>query len=163
MALLSPIAPCLWFDGVALDAAEFYCSIFPDSRVVQAWRYNGMTPDKDGGVLFVDFQLNGQPFQGLNGGPLFTFDEAVSLVVHCTDQAEIDYYWDALLAGGGTPVQCGWLRDRFGLCWQVVPTGFAEMTRSPEPRRAAQAMAAMYEMFKFDVAALQAAYDADPE
>jgi predicted 3-demethylubiquinone-9 3-methyltransferase (glyoxalase superfamily) len=160
MPLLSPIAPCLWFDGVALEAAEFYCSVFPDSQVVQAWRFTEMTPDPDGQVLFVDFILNGQPFQALNGGPLFTFDEAVSFVVECRDQAEIDHYWDALLGDGGTPVQCGWLRDRYGLCWQVVPTGFAEMMRGPEPRRAAQAMAAMYEMVKFDIAALQAAYDA---
>ena len=130
--------------------------------MVDAWRFTGTEPDPEGSVLFVDFELNGQPFQALNGGPLFTFTEAVSLVVECRDQAEVDHYWDALLKDGGEPVQCGWLRDRYKLCWQVVPSGFAEYMRHPDRRRAGQAMAAMYGMIKFDVAALEAAFNADP-
>jgi predicted 3-demethylubiquinone-9 3-methyltransferase (glyoxalase superfamily) len=162
MARLAPIAPCLWFDNDALDAAEFYCAVFPDSRVTDVWRATDGVFDPDGQVLFVLFELNGQPFQALNGGPLFTFSEAISFCVECRDQEEIDYFWDALQQGGGQPVECGWLKDRYGLSWQVVPQGFEEMMRHPEKRRAAQAMAAMYTMQKFDIAALEEAFNADP-
>jgi len=160
--MMGPVTPCLWFDDKALDAAEFYCSIFPDSRVIDAWRFTDSTPDPEGAVLFVDFELNGQPFQALNGGPMFTFTEAVSFVIECKDQAEIDRYWEALLSDGGQPLECGWLRDRFGLPWQIVPTGFGEMMRHPDRRRGAQAMAAMYSMQKFDIAKLEAAFNAVP-
>lgn len=160
MALVSPISRCLWSDRDALEAAEFSSAILPDSRVLDARRFTGTTPDPAGAVPFVDFLLNGQRFQAINGGALFRFDGAVSFVVECRDQQVIDRRRDALPEGGGTPVQCGWLRDRFGPCWHIVPSGFAEMMRGPEPRRAAQAMAARYAMVKFDGAGLQAAYDA---
>ncbi|MGI9252621.1 MAG: VOC family protein [Thermomicrobiales bacterium] len=158
---MHPITPCLWFDANAEEAAEFYCSIFPNSRIIHVYRFTETMPDPDGNVLFIEFELNGQPFQALNGGPLFPFTEAVSFVIECLDQAEVDHYWDILTADGGAPVQCGWLKDKFGLSWQVVPPGFDTMLRSPDRRRAAQAMRAMMDMVKLDLAQLQAAFDAD--
>ena len=153
--------PCLWFDGKAEEAAEFYTSLLPDSRVDKVGRSPAETPSGPAGmVLTVDFTLNGQQFQGLNGGPDFSFNEAVSFVIECEDQAEVDRLWDALTANGGEPGPCGWLKDRFGLSWQIVPRQLSELVGDPDPERARRAMEAMLEMGKIDVAELQRAADA---
>ncbi len=156
------IVPNLWFDTEAEEAAELYCSIFPNSRIVHVSRYTDVTPDRVGTVLTVDFELDGTRFTGLNGGPQFTFDEAVSFLVECEDQAEVDRYWDALTADGGEESQCGWLKDRFGLSWQIVPRGFNEMIASDDTAAVDRALRAMFTMRKLDLAALQAAYDGAP-
>ena len=153
--------PCLWFDGKAEEAAKFYTSLLPDSRVDKIWRSPADTPSGPAGmVLTVDFTLNGQQFQGLNGGPDFSFNEAVSFVIECQDQAEVDRLWDALTANGGEPGPCGWLKDRFGLSWQIVPRQLNELVGDPDPERARRAMEAMLKMGKIDVAELQRAADA---
>jgi len=153
--------PCLWFDGKAEEAAELYTSLLPDSRVDKVWRSPAETPSGPAGmVLTVDFTLNGQRFQGLNGGPDFSFNEAVSFVIECEDQAEVDQLWDALTANGGEPGPCGWLKDRFGLSWQIVPRQLNELVDDPDPERARRAMEAMLQMGKIDVAELQRAADA---
>ncbi|HEX4904307.1 MAG TPA: VOC family protein [Acidimicrobiales bacterium] len=153
------ITPNLWFDTQALEAAEFYCSVFPNSEVRNVTHYTEAGPREAGMVLTVDFVLDGQPLTAINGGPEFTFDEAISLLIECKDQAEVDHYWSALTAGG-EEVQCGWLKDRYGLSWQVVPEGMAELFDDPDPARAARAMRAMLGMKKIDVAAMRAAADA---
>jgi predicted 3-demethylubiquinone-9 3-methyltransferase (glyoxalase superfamily) len=156
---LSKITPCLWFDGNAEEAATFYTSIFPNSRIDSVHRAPSGTPDMpEGDVLTVNFTLAGEPFLGLNGGPEFTFSEAISFSIDCADQAEVDHYWDALLASGGEPSQCGWLKDRFGLSWQVVPRQLPEMLSSADAEAAGRAMRAMLAMSKIDVATLQAAF-----
>ena len=153
--------PCLWFDGKAEEAAGLYTSLLPDSRVDKVWRSPAETPSGPAGmVLTVDFTLNGQRFQGLNGGPDFSFNEAVSFVIECEDQAEVDQLWDALTANGGEPGPCGWLKDRFGLSWQIVPRQLNELVDDPDPERARRAMEAMLQMGKIDVAELQRAADA---
>ena len=153
--------PCLWFDGKAEEAAKFYTSLLPDSRVDKIWRSPADTPSGPAGmVLTVDFTLNGQQFQGLNGGPDFSFNEAVSFVIECEDQAEVDRLWDALTGNGGEPGPCGWLKDRFGLSWQIVPRQLNELVGDPDPERARRAMEAMLKMGKIDVAELQRAADA---
>jgi predicted 3-demethylubiquinone-9 3-methyltransferase (glyoxalase superfamily) len=152
--------PCLWFDGKAEEAAEFYTSLLPDSRVDKVWRSPAETPSGPAGmVLTVDFTLNGQQFQGLNGGPDFSFNEAVSFVIECEDQAGVDRLWDALTTNGGEPGPCGWLKDRFGLSWQIVPRQLNELVEDPDPERARRAMEAMLKMGKIDVAELQRAAD----
>ena len=138
------ITPNLWFDGNAEEAAEYYCSLFPDSRIVSVVRGGEQ-------VLAVEFELMGQPYLGLNGGPTFRFTEAVSFVVTCEDQAEIDSYWDRLTADGGEPGRCGWCKDRYGLSWQVVPAGLGELVRDDGARQA------LFGMDKIDIAALHAA------
>ena len=153
--------PCLWFDGKAEEAATFYTSLLPDSSVDKAWQSPADTPSGPAGmVLTVDFTLNGQQFQGLNGGPDFSFNEAVSFVIECEDQAEVDRLWDALTANEGEPGPCGWLKDRFGLSWQIVPRQLNELVEDPDPERARRAMEAMLKMGKIDVAELQRAADA---
>jgi predicted 3-demethylubiquinone-9 3-methyltransferase (glyoxalase superfamily) len=147
---------CLWFDTEAEQAARFYTGIFKDSRLGRVYRYTGAGPGPAGSVMLVEFELNGQKFSGLNGGPQHTFNEAVSIVVPCADQAEVDYYWDSLLSGGGEEVACGWLKDRYGLRWQIVPTRFFEMIQDQD--RAARVTQAMFEMTKLDIAALERAY-----
>jgi predicted 3-demethylubiquinone-9 3-methyltransferase (glyoxalase superfamily) len=154
------ITPNLWFDTNGLEAAEFYVSVFPNSRIVDVTHYTDAGPRPAGEVLTVEFELDGQPFTIINGGPEFTFDEAISFLISCADQAEIDYYWDKL-TDGGQEVQCGWLRDRFGLSWQVVPADWQQMFSDPDPGRASRAMKAMFGMKKLDIAALQAAADGD--
>ena len=152
--------PCLWFDGKAEEAAEFYTSLLPDSHVDEVWRSPADTPSGPAGmVLTVDFTLNGQQFQGLNGGPDFSFNEAVSFVIECEDQAEVDRLWAALTANGGEPGPCGWLKDRFGLSWQIVPRQLNELVEDADPERARRAMEAMLKMGKIDVAELQRAAD----
>ncbi|KQV20031.1 MULTISPECIES: VOC family protein [unclassified Kitasatospora] len=148
---------CLWFDGQAEEAAEHYLSIFKNSRRGRTSHYTEAGPGPAGSVVTVEFELNGQKFVGLNGGPEFTFNEAVSFQIPCADQAEIDYYWSRLTEGGQA-IQCGWLRDRFGVCWQVTPTALLDMVSDPDPEKAGRATAAMLQMVKFDLAALQRAY-----
>lgn len=153
--------PCLWFDGNAEEAAEFYTSLLPDSRVDKVWRSPAETPSGPAGmVLTVDFTLKGQKFQGLNGGPDFSFNEAVSFVIECQDQAEVDRLWDALTASGGEPGPCGWLKDRFGLSWQIVPLRLNELMEDPDPDRARRAMEAMLTMGKIEVDELERAAEA---
>jgi predicted 3-demethylubiquinone-9 3-methyltransferase (glyoxalase superfamily) len=156
------ITPNLWFDGQAEEAAKFYCSIFPNSRIVRISHYTEAGPGEPGSVLLVDWELDGKRFTGINGGPEFTFDEAVSFLVSCADQAEVDYYWERLLEGGGEESVCGWLRDRYGLSWQVVPTAFEDMMSDRDTSRVTRAMQAMLTMRKLDLAALQAAFDGEP-
>ena len=157
---MPPITPCLWFDGQAQEAAEFYVSIFPDSRIDHR---NTCATDwpagKAGDVILVEFTLFGQRYQALNGGPGIEFNEAVSLSVSCKDQAEVDRIWSALLEGGGEEVQCGWLKDRFGVRWQIVPEEFETMLRSPDPVRTGAAMTAMMGMVKLDMAKLGEAFE----
>jgi predicted 3-demethylubiquinone-9 3-methyltransferase (glyoxalase superfamily) len=157
------ITPCLWFDHQAEEAANYYVGIFPNSRITATTRYPSAGQEihqqKAGSVMVVAFELDGHTFTALNGGPLFTFNEAVSLQVNCDSQKEIDYYWDKLGAGGDPKAQqCGWLKDRYGLSWQVVPRGMEEMLKSPESAGANRAMGAMMQMKKIDMAALERAF-----
>lgn len=154
--------PCLWFDGTAEEAATFYASVVPNSSVDRVWRSPADTPAGPAGmVLTVDFTLAGQHFQGLNGGPEFQFSEATSFVLECEDQDEVDRLWDALTAGGGEPGPCGWLKDRFGLSWQIVPVELNRLVADPDPDRARRAMEAMLQMGKIEVEELRRAADAD--
>ncbi|TQF01189.1 VOC family protein [Kitasatospora acidiphila] len=148
---------CLWFDGQAEEAANHYLSIFPNSRIGQITRYGETGPGPAGSVMVVEFELNGQKFIGLNGGPQFTFSEAISFQIHCADQAEVDHYWDKL-GEGGQPGPCGWLKDKFGLSWQVVPAELPAMIGDPDPEKAARATRAMMAMGKLDIAALRKAH-----
>ena len=148
------ITPCLWFDNNLEEATEFYIKVFPNSSVLSLSRM------PDGSALVADFDLDGHKFQALNGGPMFAkFTEAISFSISCADQAEVDYYWEALIDGGGEESMCGWLKDRFGLSWQVVPTRLVELLGDPDPARAAAASAAMMQMRKIVVADLEAAAD----
>src|SRR4051794_30622797 len=153
-----PITPSLWFDTEAEQAAAFYVSIFPNSRVVSVNRYTAAGPRPAGTVMTVEWELDGQPFVGINGGPQFTFSEAISLQITCKDQDEVDYYWDRL-TDGGSEGPCGWCKDRFGVSWQVVPEGMAEVFQDADPTRAERGMRAMFAMTKIDVAAVRAAAD----
>ncbi|WP_405459180.1 VOC family protein [Streptomyces sp. NBC_00101] len=151
---MQKITPCLWFDGQAAEAADFYVSVFGgDSRVLETSRHSGDGPADSGAVLTVRFQLAGQEYLGLNGGPAFHFTEALSLSVDCADQAEVDRLWDALTEGGEES-RCGWLKDRYGLSWQIVPRALPEILGGPDRDRAARAMKAMMGMGKLDVQAL---------
>ncbi len=152
------ITPNLWFDLESEEAAAFYVGIFPNSKITNISHYTEAGPRAAGTVLTVDFVLDGQRFTAINGGPGFTFNEAVSLMVNCADQAEVDYYWERL-GEGGEEGPCGWLKDRYGLSWQVAPEGIVELFQDPDPARAERAMAAMLKMRKLDIAALQAAAD----
>ena len=152
------IIPNLWFDTQAEEAATFYVSVFKNSRIVKVTHYTDAGPRQAGMVMTVEFELDGQPFVGINGGPEFTFDEAVSFQITCADQDEVDYFWDALTEGGQESM-CGWLKDKFGLSWQVVPQGLEELFTDPDPQRAQRAMQAMLKMRKLDIDALRAAAD----
>ena len=159
---MAKITPCLWFDGVAEQAANFYVSLLPDSRIDKVMRSPADNPStREGDVLTVEFTLAGQPFVGLNGGPQFPFTEAVSFSIDCEDQAEVDRLWDALTADGGKPVQCGWLKDRYGLSWQIVPRAMGRILGGPDKAGAKRAMQAMMKMVKLDVAELERAYRGD--
>lgn len=152
--------PCLWFNGKAEEAANFYATLLPDSHVDRVWRSPAETPSGPAGmVLTVDFTVAGQRLQGLNGGPDFKFNEALSFVIECDDQAEVDRLWDALIAQGGEPGPCGWLKDRYGLSWQIVPREFNEMVASDDADGARRAMEAMLSMGKLEVEELRRAYD----
>jgi predicted 3-demethylubiquinone-9 3-methyltransferase (glyoxalase superfamily) len=165
MATLQRIAPCLWFDDQAEEAAKFYTGIFKNSRIVETARYteagrevHGRPP---GSVMTVSFELEGQPFTALNGGPVFKFTEAISFQVSCETQEEVDHYWGRLSAGGDAAAQqCGWLKDRFGVSWQVVPRVLPEMLMDPDPAKAGRVMDALLPMKKLDIAALKRAYAA---
>ena len=152
------ITPNLWMDTEGLEAAEFYCSIFPNSKINFVSHYTEAGPRDAGMVLTVDFELDGQPFTIINGGPEFTFDEAVSFLITGEDQAEVDYYWEKL-TDGGEESQCGWLKDRFGLSWQVCPAGMEEFLSDPNNERGQRAMKAMLGMKKLVIADLEAAAD----
>jgi predicted 3-demethylubiquinone-9 3-methyltransferase (glyoxalase superfamily) len=151
--------PCLWFDGRAKEAAEFYTSIFPDSRIDRIQRSPSDYPSgKAGDVLTVEFTIDGAPFVALNGGPEFTFNESISFMIDCADQGEVDRYWDALVRGGGEHSQCGWLKDRFGVSWQVVPSRLNELLEGSDPDGVRRTFDAMMEMQKLDIAKLEEAY-----
>ena len=158
---MAKLFPCLWFDGDAEEAARFYVGLLPDSHLDTVRRSPAETPSGPAGmVLTVNFTLAGQRFQALNGGPDFTFNEAVSFAIDCADQVEVDRLWDALTADGGEPGPCGWLKDRFGLSWQIVPHRLDELLNDPDPERARRAMEAMLTMGKLEVAELEKAADA---
>ena len=148
---------CLWFDGQAEEAAEYYTSIFKDAKIGRIGHYTEAGPGAPGSVLAVEFKLNGQRFVGINGGPEFTFNEAISFQVFCKDQEEIDYYWNALTEDGEESV-CGWLKDKYGVSWQVIPDGLIDMVSDPDPEKARRATEAMLSMKKFDIAELERAY-----
>jgi predicted 3-demethylubiquinone-9 3-methyltransferase (glyoxalase superfamily) len=145
--MTNPLYPCLWYDGNAKEAAEFYCSVFKNSAITVD------TP------MVVNFEINGRKFMGLNGGPHFKFNEAVSFVVDCADQAEVDYYWDTLTANGGAESMCGWLKDKFGMSWQIVPVALGELMSSGDQKKAGAMMQALMKMKKLNIAQLKAAYD----
>ena len=153
--------PCLWFDGQAEEAARLYTSVFPNSSIDQVTRYGPDMPPpmKEGDVLTVDFTLDGQKYTALNGGPQFRFTEAVSFQIVCADQEESDRYWDRLTADGGEESMCGWLKDRFGLSWQVFPAELIALTTDPDPGRAQRAMQAMLQMRRIDLAGIRRAAD----
>ena len=155
------IVPNLWFDTQAEQAAQFYVSVFPDSRIISTNRYPEGAPGPAGGVMTVEFELLGQRFVGINGGPQFTFSEAVSFQIPCADQAEVDRYW-AALTDGGEESMCGWLKDRYGLSWQVVPDGLAELFSDADPERSQRAVQAMLQMRKLDLDTLLRAADGVP-
>jgi predicted 3-demethylubiquinone-9 3-methyltransferase (glyoxalase superfamily) len=158
------ITPCLWFDhNQAEEAAAFYGSIFPDSRIDKVVKSPADNPSMSAGaVLTVEFTLSGQPFIGLNGGPDFKFNEAVSFIIDCEDQAEVDRYWEALVQGGGEHSVCGWLKDRFGVSWQVIPRQLDEMIESSDRAAAARAMEAMLKMEKIEIEKLREAFEGVP-
>ncbi|MFJ8543407.1 VOC family protein [Streptomyces sp. NPDC093586] len=149
---------CLWFDEQAQEAAEFYVSVFKNSSIGAVTRYPEGGPRRAGTVLTVDFTANGQRFVALNGGPEFRFNEAISFQVMCENQEEVDHYWAKLVEGGGQEGPCGWLKDRFGVSWQIVPVRIEEMLRDEDPARAERAFKAMMSMGKLDIAALEKAY-----
>lgn len=151
------IHPFLWFDTQAEEAMNFYVSLFKNSKVLSVVRYGPGGPGPAGSVMTCDFELDGQRITALNGGPVFKLTEAISFVVDCQDQAEVDHLWDRLTSGGGEPSQCGWLKDRFGLSWQIVPTVLMELLSDPDAAKAQRAAAAMMQMTKIDIAKLQAA------
>jgi predicted 3-demethylubiquinone-9 3-methyltransferase (glyoxalase superfamily) len=154
------ITPMLWFDREAQEAAEFYVSVFPDSKVTGIQRQGEAGPGEPGAVMVVAFELAGQEFTALNGGPLFTFNESISFVIACGPQEVVDYYWDTQ-TDGGEPSLCGWLKDRFGVSWQVVPRRLFELMRDPDAARANRVMQAMLQMRKIDIAELERAYAGD--
>ena len=156
------VIPCLWFDGQAEEAANFYVSLLPDSRIEHVSRSPADNPSTPkGAVLVVEFSLAGQRFIGLNGGPQFSFTEAVSFAVDCEDQAEVDRLWDALTADGGSPGRCGWLKDRYGLSWQIIPKALRELLNGHDRAGAERAMQAMMTMSKIDIDGLRRAYDGE--
>jgi predicted 3-demethylubiquinone-9 3-methyltransferase (glyoxalase superfamily) len=154
---MQKITPFLWFDNQAEEAAKFYTFVFPNSRIGAISRYQEGSPGPAGSVMVVEFQINGQTFLALNGGPVFKFNEAISFVVHCETQEEVDEYWRKL-SEGGSEVECGWLKDRYGLFWQIVPTVLGEMLSDKDPARAQRVMQVMLQMKKLDIGLLQKAY-----
>ena len=154
---LQKITPFLWFDHQAEEAARFYTSVFENSRIEAVTRYDDAGPGPKGSVMTVAFELDGQKFVALNGGPAFKFTEAVSFVVNCENQQEVDEMWEKL-SSGGKEIECGWLKDKYGLAWQIVPTVFFEMIQDQDAERKERVMRAMFQMKKFDIAALEAAY-----
>jgi len=155
---MKTIKPCLWFDTNAEEAVDYYVNIFPDSGIKQITRNPPGMPNPEGSVLTISFILRGEEFLALNGGPMFTFNEAISLYVNCKDQAEIDYYWEKLGAGG-SEMACGWIKDKYGVAWQIVPEQFMHWINADDMETAQRLLSAMMTMVKFDLAALEAAYN----
>ena len=159
---MQKVTPCLWFNHDAEEAAEFYVTLLPDSRIDNVIRSPADNPSTEkGGVLLVDFTLAGQKYSGLNGGPQFRFTEAVSFMVHCEDQEEVDRLWNAILENGGEASACGWIKDRWGLAWQITPQRLLDMLASEDREAAQRAMEKMMEMVKLDIAEIEAAYRGD--
>ncbi len=153
----------MWFDNQAEEAARFYTAIFPNSKIEGDSHYEGKAVEEvsgqpEGSVMTVEFELDGQHFTALNGGPIFTFSEAISFMIHCKDQEEVDYYWEKLLADGGLESQCGWLKDKFGVSWQVVPDVLGDLLQDPDREKAQRVMEAMLKMVKLDIPTLQKAH-----
>ena len=155
---MQKINPSLWFDHEAEEAANYYVSIFRDAKILNVTRYGSAGPGPAGSVVTVDFRLHGQDFNAINGGPQFKFTEAISLLVNCESQDEVDEYWDKLSVGGETG-PCGWLKDKYGLSWQIVPVALGEMISDPDPAKSQPVVQAMLQMHKLDVAALRRAYE----
>jgi predicted 3-demethylubiquinone-9 3-methyltransferase (glyoxalase superfamily) len=155
---MDAITPCLWFDTEAEEAAQFYTSVFGDSRIVRVTHYGSAGPRPEGMVMEVEFELNGRSFLALNGGPDFTFTEAISLQADCKDQDEVDRLWETL-SDGGEAGPCGWLKDRYGVSWQIVPSVLYELIADPDTERAQRAIAAMLQMGKIDIAEIERAAD----
>ena len=157
------ITPCLWYDGNAQEAAKFYASVFKDSEIGTTWKNDELSAEAsgqpEGSVLVAEFEIAGQKFVGLNGGPHFKFNEAISFMIDCKDQEEVDYFWSALTSDGGEESQCGWLKDKFGLSWQVVPTVMSDLINGLDAEGSKRAMAAMMKMKKIDIQTIQDAYD----
>ena len=158
MPIKQRITPFLWFDGQAEAAANLYVSTFPNSRITATTRHGDAGPGPRGSVMTIGFELDGQSFTGLNGGPLFSFNQAMSLVVHCENQAEVDHYWERLAADGGKTNQCAWLKDKFGVPWQIVPNALIELLQDKDPAKSQRVMQAMLQMTKIDIAKLKAAH-----
>lgn len=156
---MSPITPFLWFDDNAEEAVNFYVSIFPNSKITNLSRYGEGAPRPAGTLMTVGFELDGREWMALNGGQDFKFNEAISLYVSCKDQAEVDFYWEKLTENGGEPGPCGWLKDKFGLSWQIVPMALGSLLGDPDPEKARRAMEAMLKMGKLDISALERARD----
>jgi predicted 3-demethylubiquinone-9 3-methyltransferase (glyoxalase superfamily) len=154
---MQKITPCLWFDTEGEDAAKLYTSLFENSKILEVSHYGAGGPRPEGMAMTVNFELDGQEFQALNGGPEFHFTEAISLSVSCEDQEEVDRLWNALTADGGEESQCGWLKDKFGLSWQIVPKALPELLQDPDPEKSRKAMEAMLQMRKIDIEAVRAA------
>jgi predicted 3-demethylubiquinone-9 3-methyltransferase (glyoxalase superfamily) len=166
MQRFQKITPCLWFDDQAEEAAKFYCSVFDHSRITATTYYGHAGFEfhgrPEGSVMTVSFELDGHSFTGLNGGPVFKFSEALSLQVNCHNQEEVDHFWGTLGAGGVPQAQqCGWLKDKYGLSWQIVPVAMLEMLKDPDTKKSQRAMEAMLQMKKLDIAALQRAFDGE--
>ncbi|MGE5277074.1 MAG: VOC family protein [Acidobacteriota bacterium] len=155
---MQKITPFLWFDGNAEEAVNFYTSIFPNSRIVSVSRHGDAGPGPKGSVMVMTFELEGQQFMALNGGPQFKFSPAISLMVHCETQAEIDRYWDRLSAGGQM-IECGWLQDKFGVSWQIVPAVLGKMMADKDPKKSQRVLSALMKMKKLDIAGLESAYE----
>jgi predicted 3-demethylubiquinone-9 3-methyltransferase (glyoxalase superfamily) len=158
---MNQITPCLWFDTEGEEAANFYVSVFPNSRIVDVTRYGAAGPRPEGMVMTVSFELDGRKFVALNGGPNYTFSEAISFQVFCKDQEEVDEFWSKL-SEGGEEGPCGWLKDRFGVSWQIVPTALPELLADPDPEKSQRVMKAMLEMKKIEIDALERAAGAVP-
>jgi predicted 3-demethylubiquinone-9 3-methyltransferase (glyoxalase superfamily) len=160
---MQKITPFLWFDGQAEDAVNFYTSVFKNSKICRIFRYTEGAAEKTGhavgSVLTIEFEIEGQKFVALNGGPLFKFNESISFVINCETQEEVDYFWEKLTTDGGEESQCGWLKDKFGLSWQVTPTVLIDMLHDKDPEKAERVMNAMLEMQKIEIPKLKAAYD----
>jgi predicted 3-demethylubiquinone-9 3-methyltransferase (glyoxalase superfamily) len=156
---MQKITPCLWFDDNAEEAVNLYTSIFKNSKINSVTRYGSAGPGEPGKVMIINFEIEGLTLTALNGGPHFKFTEAISLEVGCASQEEVDELWDKLIADGGEPSQCGWLKDKFGLSWQIVPTAMMEIMQGPDPAGAQRAMAAMLKMTRLDLAELRRAYE----
>ena len=158
---MQKITPFLWYDNQAEEAMNFYVSIFKNSKVLSITRYGESGPGPKGSVMTAAFELDGQKFTALNGGPQFKFNESVSFVVSCETQEEIDYFWEKLSSGGGQKVQCGWLKDKFGLSWQVVPSVLPELIQDDDPKKSGRVMQALMQMKKLDIATLEKAAEAE--